>query len=84
MKLRTRVINVLVSLDQFVFSLVTLGSSAPDESMSAAAFRLESKGRLPGRIFRPLIDALFWFDPLHCRVAYEAEIFGRQRASRTL
>jgi len=81
-KLLTRLINVLVALDQFVFSLITLGSSAPDESMSAAAFRLEAKGKLAGRIFRPLIDALFFFDPLHCRVAYEAEIFGRQRARK--
>jgi len=70
MKLRTRLINVLVALDQFVVSLITMGSASPDETMSAAAFRLEAK--LAGRIFRPL----------HCRVAYEAEIFGRQRARK--
>ncbi len=82
MRLRSRLINVLVALDQFVFSLITLGSSAPDESMSAAAFRLESKGKLAGRIFRPLIDALFFFDPMHCRRAHEAEIYGYQRPNK--
>lgn len=39
--------------------------------MSAAAYRLEQEGRIAGKIFRPLIDALFWFDPLHCYVSYD-------------
>ena len=75
-----RITNVLICVDQLAFSVITLGSSAPDETMSASAYRLEQQGRLPGRIFRPLIDTLFFFDPLHCRKAYEAEIRGYQRA----
>lgn len=74
-----RVINVLICADQLAFSIITLGSAAPDETMSAGAYRLELRGSLPGRIFRPLIDTLFFFDPLHCRKAYEAEIKGYQR-----
>ncbi|OYW74843.1 MAG: hypothetical protein B7Z26_11245, partial [Asticcacaulis sp. 32-58-5] len=37
----------------------TLGAGDPDETMSAAAWRTEQKGRLLGRLFRPLIDRLF-------------------------
>ncbi len=81
---RGRLINLLICLDQLAFSLITLGSSAPDETISAAAYRLEQQGRLPGRIFRPLIDGLFCFDPLHCRRAYESEIMGLQRPPKDL
>jgi len=80
MKLTQRVINVLIAVDQLAFSLITLGSAAPDETISSAAYRLEQKGAWAGRIFRPIIDTLFFFDPLHCRRAYEAEIRGYQRA----
>ncbi len=79
-----RFLNLLICLDQLAFSVVTLGSSSPDETMSAAAYRLEQQGRLPGRIFRPLIDGLFCFDPLHCRRAYESEIMGLQRPKKDL
>ena len=80
--MKQRIMNILIAFDQLVFALITLGSSAPDETMSAAAYRLEQQARWPGRIFRPLIDTLFWFDPLHCRVAYEAEIYGRQQGRK--
>ncbi len=75
-----RIINVLICIDQLTFALITLGSSAPDETLSAAAYRLERQGRWPGRIFRPLIDRIMFFDPHHCRRAYEAELRGWQQA----
>ena len=78
-----RVINILIALDQFLFCLVTLGSSAPDETASSAAYRLELQGRLPGKVFRPLIDKIMFFDPDHCRKAYRAEINGWQQPKRT-
>jgi hypothetical protein len=74
-----RIINVLICADQLAFSIITLGSSSPDETMSAGAYRLEQQGRLAGRIFRPIIDKVMWFDPYHCRRAHEAEIKGYQR-----
>jgi hypothetical protein len=75
-----RVLNILVALDQLVFALITLGSSAPDETISAAAWRLESKGKLAGAIFRPLIDALFYpIQKHHCYLAYLAESRGYQQ-----
>jgi len=81
--MKQRVINILIALDQFLFCLVTLGSSAPDETASSAAYRLELAGRWPGKVFRPLIDKLMFFDPDHCRKAYRAEINGFQRPKRT-
>lgn len=42
--------------------------------MSAAAWRLEQEGKLAGRIFRPLIDLLFFWQGLgHCKNAYIKE-----------
>lgn len=77
--MRTRILNIAIAFDQFIFSILTLGSSAPDETMSAAAYRLEQQGKLAGRIFRPLIDTLFFFQPHHCRLAHESELKGWQR-----
>jgi hypothetical protein len=77
--MKQRVLNLLICIDQLVFCLLTLGSSDPDETMSSAAYRLERARRWPGIIFRPLIDKLFWFDPMHCRTSFESEIYGRQR-----
>lgn len=71
--MRQRAVNLMVALDQFIFCLLTLGQSDPDETMSASAYRLELAGRLQGRIFRPLIDWLFFFDPDHCLKSYNAE-----------
>lgn len=72
--MKRRVLNVLIALDQLLYVLITLGNGHPDETMSAAAWRLEQKGHWAGKAFRPLIDWLFWFDPEHCKQAHEAEI----------
>jgi hypothetical protein len=71
MSIKQRILNLLISLDQFIFCLVCLGHSYPNETASACAWRMEQTSRLSGRIFRPLIDTLFFFDPEHCRVSYE-------------
>lgn len=72
--MKRRILNILIALDQFIYVLVTLGNGDPDETMSAAAWRLEQAGKWQGRVFRPLIDTLFWFDPDHCKQAHEAEL----------
>lgn len=75
-----RILNILICLDQLVFSVITLGSSAPDETISAAAYRLEKSGRIAGKIFRPLIDLLFYpIQRNHCHLAYLAEALGQQQ-----
>lgn len=72
--MKQRILNVLIALDQLLFCLATLGRSSPDETLSAAAWRWEQSGKLAGRVLRPLIDTLFWFDPEHCRTAFESEV----------
>lgn len=67
-------LNVVIAVDQ---TLNALRGGLPDETLSAAAWRTEQKGRLLGRVFRPLIDLLF--APLekdHCRKSYESERHG--------
>ena len=71
--MKQRLLNILVALDCFLFCVLCLGNTYRGDTASAAAYRLERSGRIQGRIFRPLIDLIFWFDPDHCRVSYENE-----------
>lgn len=76
--MKRRLLNLLIALDQLAYVLVTLGAGFPDETLSAAAWRLERKGKLAGRGFRPVIDFLFrWLEKDHCRLSYESEVAGR-------
>ena len=65
--------QVAIAIDQLGNAL--LGGWA-DETLSSCAYRMERDGRPWGRITRPLIDTLFFFQPNHCRNAFECE---RQR-----
>lgn len=77
--LTQRAFNIAVSIDQTVYVLITLGNGSPDESLSAAAYRTEQKGRILGKIFRPVIDCIFSpFETEHCRKAYESELNKKQ------
>lgn len=77
--MRQRILNLLIALDQLAYVILTLGAGHPDETLSAAAWRTEQTDKLGGRIFRPVIDLLFWpIEREHCRKAYEAERLGRQ------
>jgi hypothetical protein len=71
---KKRILNLLIAFDQMIFSIITLGNAGPDETMSAAAWRLEQSGKLGGRVFRPIIDGIFFFDKDHCQKSYFAEI----------
>lgn len=74
-RVKQRLLNLLIAVDQLAYVLITLGAGMPDETMSAAAWRTERDGKLLGRLFRPLIDALFWpIEREHCRNAYLAEV----------
>lgn len=75
--MKQRILNWLISLDQFLFNTLTLGHSSPDETLSAAAWRWGRAGKLRGRILCPLIDALFLpFERNHCEAAYLSEKRG--------
>lgn len=60
----------LIAIDQLL-NAILLGSA--DETLSARAWRAEQKGRIFGKIFRPLIDFLLFFDYNHCYTSYLAE-----------
>ena len=60
-------IRILIALDQLITALL---GGWPDETLSSYAWRLERRGKLAGRIFRPAIDWLFqWEGPNHCERA---------------
>ena len=63
-----------IALDQL---LNTLTFGMADETLSSRAFRADVKGRIFGRIFRPLIDALFFFDKDHCMKSFINEVQRR-------
>ena len=75
--MKQRILNILIALDQLAWVLLTLGKGHPDETISAAAWRMEQQGKLAGRILRPLIDALFFpLEREHCRLSFESEVRG--------
>ncbi len=81
MSIRNRILNILIALDQLLFSLLSLGSSCPDETFSAACWRWESHGLLKGKVLRPCIDFIFlhiFKDINHCKESYLSEKVGRQ------
>lgn len=60
-----------VWVDVKFFWLITLGNVRPGETMSAAAWDMERKGKRMGKIMRPLIDWLFaWMQSDHCHQAW--------------
>ena len=76
--MKRRLLNILIALDQLVYVLLTLGHGAPDETLSAAAYRLWLRDQWGGRYFKPAIDTLFL--PIqrdHCKHAYRAEMERR-------
>ena len=75
--MKQRIKNLLIAVDQLVYVVITLGTGMPDETMSAAAYRMELAGK-PAGVFRPVIDALLWFDTDHCHQAYLSEIGKKQ------
>lgn len=82
-ELGRRLLNFLVALDQFLHVVLTLGNAAPDETISAAAWRMEQENKWQGRLLRPVIDFLFLpIEKDHCYKAWLAEINGTQRYKR--
>lgn len=66
-------LNILIGLDQLVTTLV---GGYPDETLSSYAYRLWTRKKLGGIVFKPLIDFLFSWQKLpggHCLAAYNEE-----------
>lgn len=65
-------IRVLLAIDQLLNVLICNG--APDETMSAASYRMHRDKRFWG-FMMPVIDLLFfWQGPNHCYRAYQKEL----------
>lgn len=72
-----RVLNILITLDSFLFSVLTLGKAYPGETISSAAYRAETKGMFFGKA-RPAIDWLFSrLEKDHCKGAYYYAVHKR-------
>lgn len=75
--MKQRIKHLLIALDQLVYVVITLGVGMPDETMSAAAYRMELN-RKPFGFMRYVIDVLLWFDVDHCHQAYLSEVTKKQ------
>ena len=74
-----RLLNLFIAFDQLLWVLITLGHGSPDETISAALWRMEQQGKRAGRWFRPVVDWLFSpFGKEHCWQSYVDEIEKRQ------
>lgn len=73
-KLERLPIELFLAIDQLL-NVLLLGSA--DETLSARAYRAENNKLIFGKIFRPIIDLLFFWQNTegkgHCRQAYERE-----------
>ncbi len=69
--MRNYVHQVLVALDQLLNALL---NGWADETLSSRAYRAELNGTYWGRITRPLIDLIFFWQADHCAGAFRAEI----------
>lgn len=77
--MKQRLLNILIGLDQFLWVLVTLGNGYPDETISAAMWRMEQQRKWAGRIGRPVVDWLFSrLEAQHCYLAWLSEKRGDQ------
>ena len=70
MKIKTYLLNILISLDQFI-NVLFLGQ--PDETISSRAWRCKDANSFWG-VMHSLINKLFFFQKDHCYKSYLAEL----------
>lgn len=64
------VMQVLIAVDQ-LFNALFKGWA--DETLSSRCWRAERDGKFYGKLWRPVIDTLFFFEPNHCFQSYVSE-----------
>ena len=74
MKIKTYLLNILISFDQLV-NVLFLGQ--PDETISSRAWRCKDANSF-WKVMRKFIDLLFFFQQQHCFKAYLTEINRKQ------
>ena len=67
--------QILIGIDQ-LFNTLTGGYA--DETLSSRAWRLYARNKLSGRILKPLIDTLFFWQKDHCYNSFLSEVERRQ------
>jgi len=68
---KQRILIILYLFDCFVLSLITLGACKIGETISSVAFITEMDGKLIGKLMRPVIDTVMWWDKDHCYGAWK-------------
>ena len=72
--LKNRLLIIFIAIDHLALALLTLGHCVRGETISAALWSLEQSGKWPGRLGRPLVDALFYpLERQHCQASWLAE-----------
>ena len=74
MKIKTYLLNILISFDQIV-NVLFLGQ--PDETISSRAWRCKDANSF-WNVMHSLINKLFFFQQQHCFKAYLAELNRKQ------
>ena len=69
-------LNNAIAIDQL---LNTLLGGSPDETLSSRAYRADKDNKKFGKIFRPTIDLLFFWQVHHCYNAYLSEVKRSQQ-----
>lgn len=67
--------QILIALDQLLNAL--FGGYA-DETLSSRVWRLYLKNNVSGRIFKPIIDTIFFWQEDHCYNSFLSEVKRRQ------
>lgn len=68
--MKKRLLLILYIADNLLLALLTLGACKVGETLSSVAWELEFDGKPLGKVLRPLIDGLLWFDAHHCFEAW--------------
>ena len=74
-RFRHRLKQTAIAIDQLVNAALAAGWA--DETLSARAWRLDGTKRR-WTVARRVIDAIFFWQPDHCRQAWESEVARRQ------
>jgi hypothetical protein len=67
-------VNVVLCLIGAICTLdASMVQGSWNETLSARAYLMDSEGKPWGRIWRPFIDTLFFWQPQHCFVQFSRE-----------
>lgn len=77
--MRARVLKILIALDKLAYQIMTLGYGSEFDTISSASYRMEQKGRLVGKLSRPVIDWVFskFGNERHCFESYISAKYNR-------